>query len=424
MKNYHGRLTTLKTRNICVGILVAVCVSCSASSAPTNPVPTFLSSLPSAELSDTLNNSIAVTVLHHSISNSVPFTVPYNWFIGNTITNEVRGLDPFYTYSLFSPYIPNITPTTISGGLQVNNGTYITDLTMLWENAQSQLYNYGSQCTETVTVNGSFKEQGNYSYINGNASISGNGNLITQFEDGDGSSGRDSSNYSASSNVNGFTPNSLIFSSNNTLRYNNSGAVHYSAASKLTDYTTGLKLQSENYNGWSSSNDNETGAPNTLTINLMGGIEYNGSASVLGLSVSNVTSRCGAAEIINMQIQFSSTSTIINGDETIGEIDEGGFPPALAVPVSPPLDFSGKVNLNFNNLAFVDSYCAGFGGGWWPWPTGGTITIISDHTYKYDFSINSTGNNCGCAVVSIDNALLNSGLPDCTIGSSQQLNYF
>ena len=150
---------------------------------------------------------------------------------------------------------------------------------------------------------------------------------------------------------------------------------------------------------------------------------YNGSASVLGMSVSNVTTRFGAAETIYMKVQFS-TSTIININGKLGEIDEGGFPPALAFPISPLLDFSGKVTVQSSNLTFADSYCAGYGGGIWPWPTGGSITVISGHTYTYDFSINNNGKNCGCAVVSIDNVPLNNGLPDCTVGMSQPLNYF
>ena len=404
---------------VCVFAL-AVCVSCGSPSPSTNQVSSFLGSLSDAELSATQNNSIVAT-LDHMISNTVTF--PGNWLIGNTITDEVRGLDPFYTYSITHSYMTSITPTSISGGLQVNNGIYITNLTMLWKNVQNQLYNIGFQSTETDTLNGSFIERGNYSFVNGNVSLYENGNLDTQFGIGDGSNGWSVGNYVASSSAQGFTPNSPTFSINNTHEFSTSGVTNYSASSTLTDYTTGLKLQRENYNGWASSNYTEIVAPDSLTINMSGGIGSNGNASVLGMSVRNVTPRFGAAETMNMQVQFS-TSMVINANGTLGETDEGGFPPELAFPVSPPLDFSGKINFRFSNLTFVDSYCAGFGGGNWPWPTNGTITVISTHTYKYDFSVNNNGNNCGCAVVSIDNVPLNNGLPDCTIGPSQPINYF
>ena len=414
------QFTIVCVRTLCVFALSAAFVSCGSPSPPSNPVSSFLGSLPNAELSNTQNNSI-VSTLDHLISNTV--TPPNNWFLGNTITDEVRGLDPFYTYSVTHPYMTSITPTSISGGLQVNNGIYITNLTMLWKNVQNQLYNYGFQSNETDTLNGSFVERGNYSFVNGNASLYENGSLDTQFEIGDGSNGWREGNYAASSSAQGFTPNSLSFSINDFLHYNNSGVTNYSAASTLTDYTTGLKLQRENYNGWASTNYTEIGAPYSLTINMTGGIVHNGNASVLGMSVSNVTSRFGVAEVINMQIQFS-TSTVINANGIFGEIDEGGSPWGLSFPVSPPLDFSGKVNFKFSNLTFVDSYCAGWVGGYWPWPTDGIISVISTHTYKYDFSINNSGKNCGCAVVSIDDVPLHNGLPDCTIGSSQPLNVY
>jgi hypothetical protein len=389
---------------------------CSSSSSSSGSVSSFLNGLPTAQLSQDQNNSIVATVLQQIISSS---SIINSNFIGSTITDEVNSADPLYNSSYYGWYvITDITPTTISGGLQQgNNGVYVTDVTLSWINAQNQytIYdNSGNSITMSEIGNGSLKEHGTYSYAQGNASISENGNIGVKRQYGNIASENDNTNYSASWNANGFIPGSQSFSIINNIGVSGSYSANVGTASDFfTDYTTGLDIKNESGSGGSWYNVSESGTLSNLTYNESDSSNGSDNGSLIsGTTVVSFSDKYGNGQIVNLQEQFSGTTFTVNGNGTLGEINEEWVSGQLVSPPPTPPDFAGKASFSFHNLTFDGSVCYG------SWPTNGTATISSDHIYKYDFSVNSNGTNCGCALISVDGSLINSGTPVCNINTA------
>ena len=421
---------------VITGLLFAGLGCSSSSSSSGNSVPAAIGGLPSAQLSAAQNDTIVVTALQQIIPSS-PLSDSY--VVGNVITSEAESADPLYLYNNYycSPYfciaggnifsnfyysynLTQFTPTTISGtGLQQNGGIYTTDVTLSWSNAKNTYYDqYYSLENITETDNGALKEHGTYSYAQGNASIPESANLNSRFQYADGSQENDSSSYSASWNAQGFTPGSQSFSMNNTFNGSGNSSVHYTPASNFTDYTTGYKLSDVTASGWSANNYNMTGTVNNLNYNENDGGEYNQNGTVFTSSSGTMTVQGVHGQVVSLQEQFSGTTFTVNGNATFGETyQEKINGTVVSQPPTPP-DFSGKATVTIKGLTFNSSICYQYyGGGYFGnWPLNGTITVNSaNNVYTYDFSINSTGNNCGCATVSVNGG---SGSQNCNVGAA------
>lgn len=393
-----------------LGLIVAL-ANCGNSPSSGGRVASFLNGLPGAHLSNDQNNSIIITALQQ-ISPSSP--LPFGWMAAYEITGEVSSADPLNNAPSYY-VITDVIPTNISGGLQVNNDTYITDVTLSWINAQNQGYDYSALTSVTETANGALKENGNYSYLNGNAALSDNGNLDMQDQYGDGSQEQDNENYSASWNAQGFTPDSQSFSLNNALDFNDNMSIRCTPASTITDYTTGYKISTETGNGWYAYNYNITGTLNDLNYSENDGSASQMSGMIFSNTAANMTAQGGSGKVINLQEQFSGTTFTVNGNGVFGEINEESVAGQLVSPPLAPPDFSGKVSVSLRNLTFNNYFCGSI---WYPWPMNGTITVRSADTYIYDFSVNNSGTNCGCALVTVNGVLTNNGQPVCGIDSA------
>jgi len=430
MKLVKVSLIRLIVMGVSMIAFMGILWGCSSSSSSSgNSVASAIGGLPSAQLSASQSDSIVVTVLQQIIPSSP--IADYS-IAGDVITNEAESADPFYLYnnyycslyycisagSIFNNYnstyyLTNVTPTTISGaGLQQNGGSYLTDVTLSWVNAKNTYYDqYNSLENVTETDNGALKEHGTYSYAQGSAAILENAKLNSLIQYADGSQEQDSNSYSASWNAQGFIPGSQSFSLNNTFNGNGSVSAHYTPASNFTDYTTGYKLSDVTASGWSAYNYNLTGTMDSLNYNENDGGAYNENGTVFSSTSGTMTIQSVNGQVISLQEQFSGTTFTISGNAILGEMDEEKINgQVVSQPPTPP-DFSGKVTVTINNLIFDNSFCYG------QQPSNGTITVnFYKNVYTYDFSVNSTGNNCGCANVSV-----NGGNPtlDCNIYSAQ-----
>lgn len=407
-----------------IGLLFAG-FGCSSSSSSGNSVAATIGGLPVAQLSASQNDSIVVTALELIIAIS-PHSNYFN--AGNVITDEAVSADPFYMYNNYcDPYycmpagsimnyyrtyiLTNVTPTTVSGtGLQQNGGIYTTDVTLSWMNAKNSYYDQSASENITETANGALKEHGTYSFVQGNVSIPENVNLNSLIQYADGSQEQDNQGYSASWNAQGFTPGSQSFHFSNTFQADGNVNAHYTPASNFTDYTTGYKLSDVTENGWSAYNIDMTGARNNLNYNENDGSSYGENGTVFSGTAQSMNIQGVNGQVISLQEQFTGTAFTVSGTAAYGETFEEKINGQVVSPPPTPPDFSGKVTVTIDNLIFDNSACLGY------WPSNGTITVNSEtNVYIYDFSINSTGNNCFCARVSVNGG---SGTTDCTIISA------
>ncbi len=418
-----------------IGIMFAGLGCSSSSSSSGNSVAGTIGGLPNAQLSASQNDTIVVTALQQIIP-SLPLSDPS--MVGNMITDEAESADPLYLYNNYcSPYfciaggnifnnnyytynLTQFTPTTISGaGLQQNGGVYTTDVTLSWNNQKNTYYDqYSSLENITETDNGALKEHGTYSYAQGNASIPESANLNSLFQYADGSQENDNNSYSASWNAQGFNAGSQSFSINNTSNASGNSTAHYTQASNFTDYTTGYKLSDVTSNGWAANNYNMTGTVNNLNYNENDGSQYNSNGTVFSTTTGMMTIQGVNGQVVSLQEQFSGTTFTVNGNALFGETYEEKINGSVVSQPPTPPDFSGKATVTIKGLTFNSSICYQYyGGGYFGnWPINGTITVNSaNNVYTYDFSINSTGNNCGCATVSVNGG---SGSQNCNIGTA------
>ncbi len=386
--------------------------NCGNTSSPGGRVPSFLNGLPAAHLSNDQNNSIIITALQQIYPAS---PLSYGWMAAYEITGVVSSADPLNNAPSYY-VMTDVTPTTVSGGLQVNNTSYITDVTLSWINAQNRSYDYSTLTSITETANGALTENGNYSYLDGNAAISENGNLGMQDQYGDGSQEQDNENYSASWNAQGFSPDAQSFSLNNALDFNANMNMHCTPASTITDYTTGYKLSTETGSGWYAYNYDITGTMNNLNYSENDGRVSQLSGTIFSNTAASMNYRSGIGQVVNLQEQFSGTTFTVDGSGVFGETNEETLSGQLVSPPPSPPDFSGKVTVGLNHLIFNNSSCGSIG---YMWPVSGTITVSSADTYIYDFSVNNNGTNCGCASVTVNGVLTNNGQPVCGIDSAQ-----
>jgi len=137
--------------------------------------------------------------------------------------------------------------------------------------------------------------------------------------------------------------------------------------------------------GWVSVDDTFTGSLSQLVYAINHGSEMNiDKTKIADYGVGTITMTVG-----------SSTLTI-NGGGTFGVTGTTSY-----------ANVEGRYSTLLSNVKYDNNICSGW------WPADGTLTITANHVFVLDFSVNSSGTECGCANVTVDGTPA-SGNPICS----------
>jgi len=137
--------------------------------------------------------------------------------------------------------------------------------------------------------------------------------------------------------------------------------------------------------GWVSVDDTFTGSLSQLVYAINHGREMNiYKTEIADYGVGTITMTVG------------SSILTINGGGTFG-----------VTGTTSSANVEGRYSALLSNVKYDNNIC--FGG----WPADGTLTITANHVFVLDFSVNSSGTECGCANVTFDGTPA-SGNPICS----------
>ena len=126
--------------------------------------------------------------------------------------------------------------------------------------------------------------------------------------------------------------------------------------------------------GWVSVDDTFTGSLSQLVYAINYGREINiDKTKIADYGVGTITMTVG-----------SSTLTI-NGGGTFG-----------VTGTTSSANVEGRYSTLLSNVKYDNNICSGW------WPADGTLTITANHVFVLDFSVNSSGTECGYANVTVD----------------------
>ncbi|MCL5277102.1 MAG: FapA family protein, partial [Deltaproteobacteria bacterium] len=273
-------------------------------------------------------------------------------------------------------------PSTIVDSSTGSNGSGTVDLTLTWTDVKCVDPSTGN----AETFNGSVSITGNYDSGSGSVSINTSIDLTMGTAFTAGGSVQVSVTGSLSENGNGLVQGTTNISFATKGSVSLSGSVtNAPSGDACNDTITG------SFSGWEAVDDAFSGSPSQLAFDVDDGNETTASGTSSGGGSASLKEGSYSKASITIALTSQTTKTV-NGTGTFGAVMTETGTSACGTTVTSSTSYSGKFTATLTNLTFDDGSCGG------KWPTGGTITITANKTFSMDF----TGQACGCANVSVN----------------------